>query len=64
MLKILITNGAISLWKYVLRDAFEGPKCLRVRFSRPDKNPWIPWNFSPSKILGYTVHNVSLKGNV
>jgi len=34
---------------------FEGPKFLRIKFLRPDKNPRNPQKFSPSKILGYTV---------
>jgi len=34
---------------------FKGPKFLRIKFSRSDKNPQNPQKFSPSKILGYTV---------
>ena len=37
------------------RGACEGPKISRIKFSRPDKNPQNPRNFSPSKILGYMV---------
>ena len=37
---------------------FEGPKCSRVKLSRPDKNPR---NFSPSKILGYMVDSGLVK---
>jgi len=33
----------------------EGPKFLRIKFSRPDKNLQNPQNFSPLKILGYMV---------
>ena len=36
----------------------EGPKFSRIKFSRPDKNPRNPRNFSPSKILGYTVFHI------
>ena len=59
VLKILITNSAISLNLRLklsfFKGIFEGPKCSRVKFSRPDKNFQNPQNFSPSKTLGYTV---------
>ena len=40
------------------RGACEGPKFSKIKFSRPDKNPRNARNFSPSKILGYTVEYI------
>ena len=42
------------------RGACEGP---RLKFSRPDKNPRNPRNFSPLKILGY-IYGIRLYGNL
>ena len=51
VLKILITNSAVSLNLRLkisfLRGIFEGPKCSTVKFSRPDKNSQTPQKFSP-----------------
>ena len=36
--------------------SFHDKICKRCpKFSRPGKNPWNPWKFSPSKILGYII---------
>jgi len=36
----------------------EGPKFSRIKYLRQDKNLQNPRNFSPSKILGYTVLHI------
>ena len=50
MLKILTTNGAITLNLRLERGAFEGLKCSREKNFKAKKEP-----SKFSKILGYTV---------
>ena len=64
-LNILITNGGISLsqrLEIVLRGIIEGPKMFEseIFIFKAGQNPQ---NFSPSKILGYTISIHKVLGN-
>ena len=51
----IITNCAMTLnlrMEVSFKRCLEGPKCLRVKFSRPDKNARNPQKFLS---LGYAV---------